>query len=46
MPSSQVLAVHDISDIPCDLVKMANYLQLEGASGLFLTEVSHLCEPH
>ncbi|KDO21148.1 hypothetical protein SPRG_12929 [Saprolegnia parasitica CBS 223.65] len=33
-----ILIVHDASDIPLDLLKMANYMKLEGASGLFITE--------
>jgi hypothetical protein len=35
-----VLWVHDLSDVPADLVKMANYMKLEDFSGLFLTELS------
>ncbi|TYZ67087.1 hypothetical protein PybrP1_009769 [[Pythium] brassicae (nom. inval.)] len=33
-----VLVLHDLSDIPLDLLKMANYLKLEGANGLFVCE--------
>ena len=35
-----VLAVHDISDVFLDIMKMANYLKVEGPSGLFLTEIA------
>jgi len=34
-----VLAVHDTSDIAIDLLKMSNYMKLEGKHGFFLTEV-------
>lgn len=34
-----VLYLHDISDIPLDLLKMANYLKLEGMQGLFICEM-------
>jgi ceramide synthetase len=33
-----VLAVHDVTDVALDLVKMANYLKLEGAHGNYVTE--------
>lgn len=33
------LFLHDLSDIPLDLLKMANYAKLEGLKGLFLTEM-------
>eukprot|EP00040_Diaphanoeca_grandis_P021463 m.114403 g.114403 ORF g.114403 m.114403 type:complete len:378 (-) comp28346_c1_seq1:401-1534(-) len=35
-----VLICHDSSDIVCDLLKMFNYMQLEGPRGLFLTEIA------
>ena len=35
-----VLWIHDVSDIPIDLLKMFNYLKLAGAKGLFLTEIA------
>lgn len=34
-----VLFLHDVSDIPLDMLKMANYLKMEGLSGFFVTEV-------
>lgn len=34
-----VLTVHDSSDIILDAMKMANYLKLEDAHGLFITEI-------
>ncbi|KAF0686246.1 Aste57867_21951 [Aphanomyces stellatus] len=34
-----VLLVHDASDIPLDLLKMANYLKLEDRQGFFVTEI-------
>eukprot|EP00976_Prorocentrum_cordatum_P076357 1182275-Prorocentrum_minimum.AAC.1 len=34
-----VLAIHDSSDVVLDLMKMANYLKLEGLKSLFLVEV-------
>lgn len=37
-----VLACHDISDIALDLMKMANYLKVEGAHGFFITELCFL----
>jgi len=37
-----VLFVHDASDIVIDLLKVTNYLQLEGPSGLFLVEASYV----
>jgi len=33
-----ILLIHDSSDVPVDLLKMMNYLKLEGTAGLFLTE--------
>eukprot|EP00301_Raphidiophrys_heterophryoidea_P009171 c13511_g1_i1.p1 GENE.c13511_g1_i1~~c13511_g1_i1.p1 ORF type:complete len:381 (+),score=55.77 c13511_g1_i1:77-1144(+) len=33
-----VLTVHDVTDIPADLTKMANYMGLDSSTGLFLTE--------
>jgi hypothetical protein len=35
-----VLYVHDVSDIFVDLLKMTNYLKLEGARGWMVTELS------
>jgi len=37
-----VLLVHDFSDIFVDLLKICNYLNLEGPRGLFLSEISYL----
>uniref|UniRef100_K3X2W5 TLC domain-containing protein n=1 Tax=Globisporangium ultimum (strain ATCC 200006 / CBS 805.95 / DAOM BR144) TaxID=431595 RepID=K3X2W5_GLOUD len=34
-----VWLLHDVSGIPLDMLKMANYLKLEGACGLFLSEL-------
>ncbi|RHY32482.1 hypothetical protein DYB32_002530 [Aphanomyces invadans] len=34
-----VLLLHDASDVPLDLLKMANYLKLEDRKGFFVTEV-------
>lgn len=34
-----VLACHDTSDVVLDLMKMANYLKIEGSGGFFLTEI-------
>jgi len=34
-----VLFVHDISDIPVDLMKMGNYLGLDSSSGTFIVEI-------
>ena len=34
-----VLFIHDLSDIPVDLLKIFNYCQLEGPKGLFLVEM-------
>ncbi|RHY12119.1 hypothetical protein DYB25_003667 [Aphanomyces astaci] len=34
-----VLFLHDASDVPLDLLKMANYLKLEDRKGFFLSEV-------
>ncbi|OQS02492.1 hypothetical protein THRCLA_05134 [Thraustotheca clavata] len=34
-----ILIVHDASDVPLDLLKMANYMKLEGPKGLFITEI-------
>lgn len=36
-----VLFIHDCSDIGIDLLKLSNYLVLEGTSGCFLTEISY-----
>lgn len=35
-----IMAIHDVSDIPLDVLKCANYLKLEGANSLFLVETS------
>jgi ceramide synthetase len=35
-----VLFLHDVSDVPIDLLKMSNYLGLDSKSGLYLTELS------
>lgn len=37
---AMVLFVHDISDIPVDLLKMFNYLGLDASVGAFLVEIS------
>jgi len=37
-----VLFLHDISDIPLDLLKILNYCNLEGRRGLFLVELAYL----
>lgn len=37
-----VLFVHDFSDVFVDLLKICNYLNLEGPAGLFLSEASYL----
>jgi len=34
-----ILLVHDISDLPVDMLKMLNYLKLEGFRGFFLVEI-------
>ncbi|POM66056.1 Longevity-assurance protein (LAC1) [Phytophthora palmivora] len=34
-----VLLLHDMTDIPLDMLKMANYLKMEGAQGLFTSEI-------
>ncbi|KAF1335482.1 Longevity-assurance protein, partial [Globisporangium splendens] len=34
-----VLLLHDLSDVPLDMLKMANYLKLEGLRGLFVSEL-------
>lgn len=34
-----VLILHDFTDIPLDMLKMANYLKLEGVRGLFASEI-------
>jgi ceramide synthetase len=33
-----VLLLHDLSDIPLDMLKMANYLKMEGLRGFFVSE--------
>jgi hypothetical protein len=35
-----VLYVHDVSDIFLDMLKLINYLKLEGARGFFATEIA------
>jgi len=35
-----VLFTHDASDIAIDILKMANYMALEGAEGFFLSEIA------
>jgi len=37
-----VLFLHDSSDIPIDLLKMTNYMKMEGWRGLFAVEMSFL----
>jgi hypothetical protein len=37
-----VLYVHDVSDILVDLLKMLNYLKLEGPRGLFASEIAYV----
>ena len=37
-----VLYVHDVSDIFVDLLKMTNYLKVEGARGWFITEIAYV----
>jgi len=34
-----VLFIHDLSDIPIDLMKMFNYCKMEGPSAFFMTEI-------
>ncbi|KAG9403046.1 Ceramide synthase 1 [Aphanomyces cochlioides] len=34
-----VLIIHDASDIPLDLLKMANYMKVEDRKGFFITEI-------
>eukprot|EP00658_Telonema_sp_P-2_P071143 TRINITY_DN60454_c0_g1_i2.p1 TRINITY_DN60454_c0_g1~~TRINITY_DN60454_c0_g1_i2.p1 ORF type:complete len:389 (+),score=95.63 TRINITY_DN60454_c0_g1_i2:131-1168(+) len=36
-----VLWIHDLSDIPIDMLKLTNYLQLEDKAGFFLVELSY-----
>lgn len=36
-----VLFVHDVSDIAIDLLKIFNYLRLEGKNGFFLVEIAY-----
>jgi hypothetical protein len=36
-----VLYVHDVSDIFVDLLKMSNYLKVEGKKGWFITEIAY-----
>eukprot|EP00656_Telonema_subtile_P024381 TRINITY_DN2652_c0_g1_i9.p1 TRINITY_DN2652_c0_g1~~TRINITY_DN2652_c0_g1_i9.p1 ORF type:complete len:283 (-),score=75.52 TRINITY_DN2652_c0_g1_i9:198-1046(-) len=37
-----VLWVHDVSDIPIDLLKLTNYLKLEDKAGFFVVEASFI----
>ena len=37
-----VLYVHDVSDIFVDLLKMVNYIKMEGVSGYFATEIAYV----
>jgi len=37
-----VQLIHDVSDIGVDLLKMFNYLKLEGTQGLFLSEIVYV----
>ncbi|KAJ0408497.1 hypothetical protein P43SY_006427 [Pythium insidiosum] len=37
-----VLLLHDISDVPLDVLKMANYLKLEGVRGFFACEILYV----
>merc|ERR1719350_1597680 len=46
-----ILFVHDASDVMLDLMKMCNYLKLEGTHGLYLTEIAfvlntYVCWPY
>ena len=34
-----VLLLHDMTDIPLDMLKMSNYLKMEGVPGLFTSEI-------
>ncbi|KAI9907853.1 hypothetical protein PsorP6_004100 [Peronosclerospora sorghi] len=34
-----VMLLHDITDIPLDMLKMANYLKVEGVPGFFTSEI-------
>merc|ERR1711934_284682 len=34
-----VLFVHDLSDIAVDVLKLANYVRLEGSKGFFVSEI-------
>ncbi|CAH0517013.1 unnamed protein product [Peronospora belbahrii] len=34
-----VLLLHDMTDVPLDMLKMANYLKMEGVPGLFTSEI-------
>ena len=36
-----VLLVHDLSDVPLDLMKILNYLKCEGTKGFFLVEAAY-----
>jgi len=36
-----VLFIHDVSDIPIDCLKLANYLKLEDKPGFFIVEMSY-----
>lgn len=35
-----LLFLHDVSDVPLDVLKMVNYAKLGGKKGLFITEIS------
>jgi hypothetical protein len=35
-----ILCVHDVSDVFLDVMKMANYLKVEGPSGMYATEIA------
>jgi TLC domain len=37
-----VMFVHDVSDIFVDLLKLVNYIQLEGPNGFYATEISYV----
>ena len=37
-----VLIIHDASDVPLDLMKMANYLKLEGPKSFFIVEIAFI----
>lgn len=35
-----ILVVHDVSDVFLDIMKMANYLKIEGYHGFYVTEIA------